>query len=296
MFKLLILGMLTLIIILVLFKAYDSQILNIVSRSPGSCATKDIVFSKEFNLKADIYYPPASKQCQQNTLAQTIPTVVFIHGGSWRNGNKETYKFVADFFTNHGYNVIIPSYRLYPEAAYPEFISDLERFFVWLSTQSQAHNIQTDDIFLIGHSAGAYNAAMYLFSPNYKKPMTINGFVGLAGPYDFFLPATQDKEYYPIFTQRDPAFNSKGSQPAQQLPNKDIANVLTKALILHGSNDTTVTPKNPEHIHPLLLASGVKSHYKIYPDKDHVQLVTGLANIPFLGFKMREDILTFMAE
>lgn len=302
MFKATVICIFIVAIFVIIFKNYSSDILNLVSQSPGSCHTKDVTFSTKLNLKADIYYHNKSAVCHRqnakNINAQTpvAPSVIFVHGGSWRNGDKSTYKFVADFFTSHGYNVIIPSYRLFPSAAYPEFIQDLESFFLWLQEEGETYNINTSEIHLIGHSAGAFNAASYLFNNTYKKPMVIESFIGLAGPYDFFLPATQDKDYQPVFSRNDAKFNDKSSLPARQLPNSTAAITLKRALFLHGEKDSTVTPKNPANIHPLVLKSDIQSEYKIYKGKGHIQLVTGLANITFLGFSMQDDILAFMAK
>ena len=47
------------------------------------------------------------------------PVIVFTHGGSWSEGNKDIYKFLAEGFTSEGFDIFVPNYRLYPNALYP---------------------------------------------------------------------------------------------------------------------------------------------------------------------------------
>jgi len=131
----------------------------------------------EHLLKLDIY-SGVSGACDESAgrLVET-PTVVFIYGGSWRSGDKAVYKFVADFLTSNGYNVVIPNYRLHPEA-----VDDLERFFTWLADEDNELKLDLEHLYIMRRSAGGYNSATYLFNDKYNKPVQLDGFIGLAGP------------------------------------------------------------------------------------------------------------------
>lgn len=275
---------------------FGSEVVNIVSRDSDACSQRDLVYQSETDLQFDLYYSGLSGVCDESSGQRGIapPTVVFVYGGSWRSGEKETYKFVADFLTSNGYNVLIPNYRLFPEVAYPEFIEDVETFFLWLADHGDELEVNLDQIFVMGHSAGAFNAAMYLFNDAYKKPFLFDGFIGLAGPYDYFLPATEDKSYYAVFTQNGEHNNSDVALPAQLLPNQSLSAILSRALILHGGDDTVVTTRNPENIAPRLKQSGVETKTRIYDGVSHVRLVSGLADIPLLRFEVQDDVLQFL--
>jgi acetyl esterase/lipase len=57
-------------------------------------------------------------------------------------------------------------------------------------------------VYLMGHSAGAYNAAMVALDPRWLAaydltPASLRGWIGLAGPYDF-IPI-QNKDTRPVF-------------------------------------------------------------------------------------------------
>ena len=50
--------------------------------------------------------------------------VIFFYGGSWRNGSKTDYRFVAQALTSRGFIVVLPDYRVYPQVIFPAFVED----------------------------------------------------------------------------------------------------------------------------------------------------------------------------
>ena len=104
------------------------------------------------------------------------------------------YKFVAEALTSKGFVVVIPDYRLYPEVRFPAFLDDGGAAVAWTQKEIGRYGGDPQRIFVMGHSAGAYNAAMLAFDPRYVETAggrhaDVIGFIGLAGPYDF-LPFT----------------------------------------------------------------------------------------------------------
>jgi acetyl esterase/lipase len=127
---------------------------------------------------------------------------------------------------------------------------------------------------LVGHSAGAYNAAMLALDPRFlgRDRAAIKGFAGLAGPYDF-LPldgaiSTRTFGRWPRPDETQPIHYADASAPP--------------VLLLHGSDDDTVWPKNSINLDRKLRSLGVASELKVYPGLGHVGIVTALAR-PFRG-------------
>ena len=266
-----------------------AKIWNWMSVNTAQTVKRDVVFNEEHALAADIYY--ASTDYASTGNQQAKGSIIFIYGGSWRSGSKELYGFLADGLGKFGYDVVIPSYRLYPNAAYPEFVQDVADFMQWYADNAQALNLSLDNLYLMGHSAGAYNAAMYLTDPSYTKPLSYQAFIGLAGPYDFFLP-TEDPKYIPVFTENGP-FNVPNSMPAHQ-PGDNLAKLVKRALLLHGKDDTTVTPKNIDNFAHYLTNRDVAVQTQIYEGVDHAQLVSAVNNVPFISHNIRDQIIAFM--
>lgn len=278
--------------------------LNLFSSDSHVCTVQSVTFDDTRNLSADFYYAYNTTPCNlsnpaqstqhasSSTRSQSKGTVVFIYGGAWKAGSKEEYRFIADSLNKQGYDVIIPDYRLFPEVAYPDFIGDIERFFTWLKSNESQYSLNDQPLFLMGHSAGAYNGAMYLTSDAYQKPFTFSAFIGLAGPYDFFLP-TKDPEYIPIFTRNGEHLNQATQLPAKQKP-AQLSHHLTHALILHGDNDKLVTPLNVEAFTNYLTQQGVRATGKRYPTLNHAKLVAGINNVFFMNSVVEEDIIDFL--
>jgi acetyl esterase/lipase len=145
--------------------------------------TTDIAFGKLDRQKLDVYKP--------RTPNPNTPIVIFFYGGAWQEGEKSYYKFAAEALTSRGYIAVVPDYRLYPQTSFPNFLHDCALAVKW--TKDHAKEIGGDEskIFLMGHSAGAYNAVMISLDPRYLNEVgltqsDIRGTIGLAGPYDFF--------------------------------------------------------------------------------------------------------------
>lgn len=270
--------------ILALTGCSGAKLWSLLSISPAETIERDVVFDAPRDLKVDIYYAP-------ETPGKTAETVVFVYGGSWYDGDKSQYGFVADGLVKAGFNVVIPNYRLFPDVAYPEFVDDLAVFMDWYHQSAQGMGLSLQNVHIMAHSAGAFNAALYLTSPEYQKPFAFKSFVGLAGPYDYFLP-TDDPKYIPVFT-RNGDYNNEQSLPAHQAP-KNLAGVVGRALLMHGAKDTIVTPKNLQNFADYLEEQGVPVSTIRYPDTGHVGIIQAVNNVPFNSGKPLKDVITFL--
>ena len=103
----------------------------------------------------------------------TMPILVFFHGGELESGNKESLADLAWEFASQGIGVVTPSYRLYPDADYPDFIDDAARSVAWVQ-QNITKYASSDGIFVGGHSAGAYLAYMLCFDGSYLAEYSVD--------------------------------------------------------------------------------------------------------------------------
>ena len=122
--------------------------------------------------------------------AKTAPVIVFFYGGSWQSGNKSIYKFVGSALARRGRGVV-PDYRVYPEVIYPAFLEDGALAVRWTKDNATRFGADPNMLFVMGHSAGAYMAAMlaldsrWLGRAGLSPRRDIAGLVGISGPYDF---------------------------------------------------------------------------------------------------------------
>ncbi|HEX7365967.1 MAG TPA: alpha/beta hydrolase, partial [Pelobium sp.] len=78
--------------------------------------------------------------------AKNQDVVVFIHGGSWNSGKKDTYWFLARAFARKGKVAVIINYPLSPEAKYREMAFDCARAVIWVKQNISKYGGNPDRI------------------------------------------------------------------------------------------------------------------------------------------------------
>jgi acetyl esterase/lipase len=223
-------------------------------------------------LKVDVYTPRAA-------AARPLPVILFFYGGSWNSGRRQGYAFAARALAAQGFVVIVPDYRLVPEVRYPAFLQDCAAAVHWARFHARPFGGDGERIVLVGHSAGAYNAAMLALDPGLLGPdrVAVRGFAGLAGPYDFL----------PLDDVSTIAAFGAWPRPAETQPTSHAGPGAPPVLLLHGDGDSRVKPRNSRKLAGLLEASGSDVRLKLYPGLGHVGILTALAR----PFRRRAPVL-----
>ncbi len=235
------------------------KILNGVAGGPFS-VTHDIAYAPDPRDRLDVYVPQH---------ARNAPVVVFYYGGSWQDGDKAMYRFVGAALADKGVVAIIPNYRVYPQAVFPGFLHDSAAAFAWAHEHAADYGGNPRRIYVMGHSAGAYNAAMLALDPQWLAPFGLSphrdiaAFIGLAGPYDF-LPLT-DPVLKKIFGPPD--------QLARTQPINFVTPGAPPAFLAAGTADHTVNPGNTTRLAKRLEQSGDAVEVKLYPGVNHTKLI-----------------------
>ena len=110
------------------------------------------------------------------------PVIFSIHGGGLRQGDKSGQTFVGQRFASAGHVTVVVNHRLSPGVMHPAHIEDIAAAFAWVKKNIARHGGDPDRIFVIGHSAGAYLAALLVLDPRYLaahalQPRDIRGVV-----------------------------------------------------------------------------------------------------------------------
>lgn len=90
-----------------------------------------------------------------------LPVIINIHGGGWFYGTKETYQFYGLNWAKHGFAFVNPNYTLGPDAKFPQELDEVNEYIHWVSTNAQKYNLDQNNAFLIGDSAGGQMAEQY---------------------------------------------------------------------------------------------------------------------------------------
>ena len=276
--------------LLTLLTAACSPVSLINGLTPASTYefTGGVAFGPIVRDKLDIYRPRASVQNPQPPNG--YPVVVFFYGGSWNSGERGDYKFVGEALAARGIVTVIADYRLYPQVRYPDFLRDNALAVAWTRREIGRYAGDPNKLFIMGHSAGGYDAAMLALDPRWlaevgMRPSMLSGWIGLAGPYDF-LPI-KDQEVRPVFFYPDyPA----GSQPIDY-----VSTGAPPTFLAAAETDDLVNPaRNTEQMAAKLKAAGVPVTLKLYSKVSHLTLIGAFSNPLHWLAPVREDVVNFV--
>jgi len=127
-----------------------ASVLNIFVSRAGVEMTRSVPYSDGPRRTLDVYRPVG---------VSGAPVVVFFYGGSWQSGSKALYRFVGMALARRGYLTVIPDYRVYPRFAFPSFWTTCACHALD-ARQCGAAGGNPNKLFVMGHSAGGYIAAM----------------------------------------------------------------------------------------------------------------------------------------
>lgn len=95
----------------------------------------------------DVYEPKSGQQ---------LPVVVFAHGGAWQRGDKTNVGYKPDFFLRHGFVFVSINYRFRPHVEIETLPEDVTQAIAWVHANVNQFRGNGEQIFLMGHSAGAH--------------------------------------------------------------------------------------------------------------------------------------------
>lgn len=257
-----------------------ARLLNAVVSKEDYRIDRGIAYGEQERQKLDLYMP--------DQPAHPAKVAVFFYGGSWQYGSRNDYLFVGQALAARGIVTILADYRLYPDVRYPSFLKDGAKAVRWVRDNIADHGGDPGQIYLIGHSAGAYIAAMLALNADYlaaedMMPRDLAGVIGLAGPYDF-LPI-KDPQVKEIFQSEDMAETQPISYAQEQSP---------PLLLLTGDDDLTVLPRNSRALADAVNGTGGKATIKTYDRVGHAGIILSLAS-PFRWLApVLDDILDYL--
>ena len=250
------------------------DVLNATVPSDTYRSIADLPYGNLPRQKLDVYLP-APPVADAARAAGGAPLVVFFYGGSWSNGDRADYRFVGEALATQGIAVVVADYRLSPEVRYPVFLQDSALATRWAFDNAQKYGANPARVFVMGHSAGAYNAAMLALDKRWLggagvSPAWLAGWIGLAGPYDF-LPIG-DRKTQVAFEWPDTPPNSQALFHA--------SSASPPALLLAPEKDSLVnTQRSTVGMAQRLKSNGVRVEFELFDTVSHVTIVAAMASV-----------------
>jgi acetyl esterase/lipase len=251
-----------------LFGCSPAGLLNGFSRVAGDSArlaASGVSFGDDPRLKLDVWVPNRRDN-------KPLPVVLFFYGGGWVSGERGEYGFAGRAFAARGFVTVIPDYRLVPQVRFPAFVDDGAKAVRWVHDHVAEFGGDPRRIHLSGHSAGSYIGAMLSLDRHFLSdagvdPAIVKSAALLSGPYDF----------YPFTEQRGRDALGAWPRPLETQPIHFVLPDAPPMLLMHGTADTIVRPRNSERLAAALRQAGATADLKLYPGRSHIDTIKSLS-------------------
>ena len=232
--------------------------------------------------------------------AGKLPVIVNIHGGGYVYGSTKQYQFYCMGLAQRGFAVVSFNYHLAPKYKFPTPVRDTNLVMEWICRKAEIYGFDTDNVVIVGDSAGAQLASQYAVictDPEYAKIMEITPpeftlrAVGLnCGMYELKERAGEipgNKLMIDYFT-KDPSVYGKKLDVLSHVTEK-----FPPAYLLSAKGDFLVEQCRP--MAELLRSKGVPCEYRIYGDEKtghvfHLDMRSDLAR------KANDEEIAFIRE
>lgn len=218
----------------------------------------------------DVYVP--------KTPARGI--LVFGYGGGFKDGNKDEYAFAGEAFASLGFVTIVYDYRLNPDFTFPTYLEDAALVVRWAVDHAKRFGVNPKNLVVAGHSAGAYLTAMLATDKRYLervglKPTDIKLALCLSGGYDFYDSSRKEHDGFLSDDLRD-VFGNPSTYPQTQ-PIRFVDGDEPTFLIVHGAQDQILPVAQARSFVQKLEEAHEPIKYLEYPNLDHAQTMTTMA-------------------
>lgn len=121
--------------------------------------------------RLDAYVP------RDASSARPQPAVLFVHGGAWQRGDKGigssgVYANVGFALAARRVPTFVASYRLAPEHKHPAQVADVAAAAAWVLRHAGQYGADPQQLWLVGHSAGAHLCALLAAQPHWLQAAT----------------------------------------------------------------------------------------------------------------------------
>ncbi len=215
-----------------------------------------------------------------------VGLVLFIHGGAWVTGTKETYLPEALRYQALGYVTATINYRYLGNGVMPaDELDDIASSLRAIKAACAEKGVNVSKTVLVGSSAGAHLALLYAYTKIAEAPVKPVAVVSSSAPTDFTDPAFMESgagemvagaigvstETLARLMQTGIAEmfvpTLKNLSPAKQVKSTSVP-----TLMAHGKNDTIVPYSNAERLDAALTEKGVTHDFVTFPNSGHALL------------------------
>jgi acetyl esterase/lipase len=227
----------------------------------GEAAAEDVMVQRDLeyashdgvSLRGDLYQP---------TTPGFHPAVIALHGGAWKGGSRQSYRYWGPWLAARGIALFTIDYRLATagKGSYPHAVQDVCAAVQFIRGKGEALNIDANRIGLMGDSAGGHLSALvalasdeapfanaYPDDPFAKISARVKAVIAFYGVFDLPQQWTADLRRRPdnipqVFMGVPLTENRKLYNEASPLTYAVRARNDVSFLLIHGTEDDVVEP------------------------------------------------------
>ncbi|WP_157605335.1 alpha/beta hydrolase [Schlesneria paludicola] len=206
----------------------------VITRTVHAVEPVAVQYGKDSKQSLNVYRPAAEEK------GQSLPVVIWVHGGGWRNGDKDNRAGINLCQTWAKARIVVVGldYRLTPAVVHPAHVEDVAAGIAWVHKHIAEYGGDPKRVFLLGHSAGAHLVALVATAPNYLQAHDLSPKSALAGVMAI------DTASYDLTTTRTPAVK------------KMISDAFgNEAKTLNEASPLQQARKNPDDCPPFVIAA-----------------------------------------
>ena len=218
----------------------------------------------------DIYMPEGKKDA---------PVIVYFHGGALLMGNKSWGKDIGHKVAESGIGLVSVNYRLSPDFQHPAHLNDVATATAWVINNIKAYGGNPKKVYVAGHSAGAYLAALLaidfsvLQAHNIEQSKIIGAI--LISPFLFV------EETAKVRIERDSIFKTIwGNEPQSWMRASVTPHILPdrdNILLIYADGDDNWRKEQNERFAAAMTAAGnLRVITKEVPNRAHLTLLTAI--------------------
>ncbi|QGJ69891.1 Carboxylesterase type B [Planctomycetales bacterium 10988] len=230
---------------------------------------------------------------EERATEDPLPVIVFIHGGGWQGGNKESAHGRLSTYVRSGhYAAASFGYRLTNETHWPSQLHDCQAALRWLKAHAKKYNLDADKIGIMGASAGGHLVALLGTSqdapeltgklgPYIDQSVTVQCVVDFCGPANFVpfvegiiksgRPSTPDNALTKFFGG---PIEEKMDVAKEASPQTYITAADPPIMIVHGTKDHLVPFDQSVQFHAALKDAGIETYLITNEGGGHGNAVT----------------------
>ena len=237
--------------------------------------------------KLDLYLPAGK------TSASLI---LFLHGGAWVTGSKESYTYDAKKWQAMGYATASMNYRFLGDGVlFSEQLADITAALNAIVQTARYNGVTLTKAAFVGMSAGAHLALLYAYTKAAESPLPPAAVISSSAPTDFTDPAfiRNSDMVQSVITNIGLDPNLVASTLESGLaeaflpvlrnisPAKQVTASSVPTLMAHGTADTIVPYSNALRLDAALTNAGVRHNFVTFQDAGHALVGDAAASALF---------------